>query len=212
VRATGHGPDGPAVLLLDQDTHVFADTVAGNLRLARPDADDAALHTALEQAGAMPWVHALPQRLDTRIGSGALQLTAVQAQQLALARLALADPPVAVLDESAAEAGSEGARTLEAAARRVLQGRTALVVAHRLSQAATADRVVVMADGRIVEEGTHARLAAAGGPYARLWEAWSDRTGPGAGQPASLGVPAGPAEPGELGHNRPESPADLPSS
>lgn len=165
----------PAVLLLDQDTHVFAGTVADNLLLARADADEDALEAALETAGALPWVRALPQELATRVGAGGVGLTPVQAQQLALARLALADPPVAVLDESAAEAGSEGARTLEAAARKVLAGRTALVVAHRLTQAATADRVVVMDDGRIVEEGPHSTLVAAGGPYAELWSAWSSR-------------------------------------
>ncbi|WP_329128774.1 ABC transporter transmembrane domain-containing protein [Streptomyces sp. NBC_01476] len=197
VTVHGQGEERPAVLLLDQDTHVFADTVAGNLRLARPDAGAAAMTAALEAAGAWPWVRALPQRLDTPIGSGATELTPVQAQQLALARLALADPPVAVLDESAAEAGSDGARTLEAAARRVLRGRTALVVAHRLSQAATADRVVVMEAGRIVEEGGHLELVAAGGRYARLWAAWSDRTSAG---------------PGELAHNGQESPSELRSS
>ncbi|MEW2516821.1 ABC transporter ATP-binding protein [Actinacidiphila alni] len=165
----------PAVLLLDQDTHVFAGTVAENLLLARPDADEAALEAALEAAGALAWVRALPQELATRIGAGGAALTPVQAQQLALARLALADPPVAVLDESAAEAGSEGARTLEAAARTVLAGRTALVVAHRLGQAAAADRVVVLEDGRIVEEGPHDDLVAAGGHYAELWSAWSAR-------------------------------------
>ncbi|SFE53303.1 ATP-binding cassette, subfamily C [Actinacidiphila alni] len=165
----------PAVLLLDQDTHVFAGTVADNLLLARPDADEAALEAALDMAGALAWVRALPQELATRIGAGGAALTPVQAQQLALARLALADPPVAVLDESAAEAGSEGARTLEAAARTVLAGRTALVVAHRLGQAAAADRVVVLEDGRIVEEGPHDDLVAAGGHYAELWSAWSAR-------------------------------------
>ncbi|MEU6853524.1 ABC transporter ATP-binding protein [Actinacidiphila alni] len=165
----------PAVLLLDQDTHVFAGTVADNLLLARPDADGAALEAALDLAGALAWVRALPQELATRIGAGGAALTPVQAQQLALARLALADPPVAVLDESAAEAGSEGARTLEAAARTVLAGRTALVVAHRLGQAAAADRVVVLEDGRIVEEGPHDDLVAAGGHYAELWSAWSSR-------------------------------------
>ena len=102
-----------------------------------------------------------------------MALTATQAQQLALARLALADPPVAVLDEATAEAGSAGARTLEAAADRVLAGRTTLIVAHRLTQAARADRIVVLEDGRIVEQGTQAELVAAGGPYAALWSAWS---------------------------------------
>ncbi|MFJ4411160.1 ABC transporter ATP-binding protein [Streptomyces sp. NPDC088910] len=174
VGATGRA-GRPAVLLLDQDTHVFAGTVADNLLLARPDADEAALTAALDVAGALAWVRALPQETATRVGSGGMALTAVQSQQLALARLALADPPIAVLDESAAEAGSEGARTLEAAAREVLAGRTALVVAHRLTQAATADRVVVMDDGRIVEEGPHDELVAAGDRYAELWSAWSSR-------------------------------------
>jgi ABC-type multidrug transport system fused ATPase/permease subunit len=107
------------------------------------------------------------------VGEGGHRLTADRAQQLALARLVLADPPVAVLDEATAEAGSLGARRLEEAAERALEGRTALVVAHRLSQAAAADRVVVMAEGRVAESGTHDELRAADGPYAALWRAWS---------------------------------------
>jgi ATP-binding cassette subfamily C protein len=98
----------------------------------------------------------------------------VQAQQLALARLVLADPPVAILDEATAEAGSSGARVLEAAARRALAGRTGLLVAHRLTQAASADIVVVLEAGRMVEHGTHEELVAAGDRYAQLWIAWSD--------------------------------------
>jgi ATP-binding cassette subfamily C protein len=152
---------------------VFAGPLAADLRLAAPGADDAQLDAALELVGALAWVRALPDGRETVVGAGGVALTAAQAQQLALARLALADPAVAVLDEATAEAGSAGARVLEAAADRVLAGRTALVVAHRLSQAARADRVVFLEHGRVIEQGAHAQLVAAGGPYAELWRAWS---------------------------------------
>ncbi|GAA3745436.1 ABC transporter ATP-binding protein [Streptomyces tremellae] len=186
------GSDRPTVLLLDQDTHVFAGTLAENLLLARPGAPDSALRAALDRAGALAWAEALPEGLETVVGSGGASLTAVQAQQLALARLVLADPPVAVLDEAAAEAGSAGARQLAAAAREVLRGRTSLVVAHLLDQAVTADRVVVLEGGRIAEEGTPDELAAAGGRYAALWAAWSSRGAPALPEQRA----AGWAEPG----------------
>ena len=107
------------------------------------------------------------------VGEGGHPLTATQAQQLALARVALAGAPIVVLDEATAEAGSAGARELERSADAATRGRTTLVVAHRLTQAAPADRVAVVDDGRIVEDGPHADLAAAHGPYAALWKAWS---------------------------------------
>ncbi|MGH3431418.1 MAG: ABC transporter ATP-binding protein, partial [Thermocrispum sp.] len=100
-------------------------------------------------------------------------LSTTQAQQLALARLVLADPPIAILDEATADAGSAGARVLEEAADAALSGRTGLIVAHRLTQAVAADRVVVLHAGRVVAAGTHAELIAAGGRYAELWRAWS---------------------------------------
>ena len=161
------------VALVSQEVHVFVGSLADDLRLARPLATDDELWAALATVDALAWVRALPDGLDTRVGSGGHRLDATRAQQLALARLLLTDPAVAVLDEASAEAGSAGAVVLEAAADRVSAGRTALVVAHRLSQAATADRVVVMAAGQIVESGRHADLVAAGGQYAALWEAWS---------------------------------------
>jgi len=162
-----------AVALVAQEVHVFAGPLADDLRLADPDAGDAQLRAALDRVGALDWVDALPDGVRTVVGAGGTALTVVQAQQLALARLVLADPPVAILDEATAEAGSAGARVLESAAQRALGGRTALVVAHRLNQAADADAVLLLDGGKVVEVGSHAELLAADGPYAALWAAWS---------------------------------------
>ncbi|NQX26286.1 ABC transporter ATP-binding protein [Microbacteriaceae bacterium VKM Ac-2854] len=157
---------GARVGLVSQDVHVFAGTLREDLLLADPHAADEKLQAALDLVGSA-------LSLDSELGAGAL--TSAEAQRIALARLALADPAIAILDEATAEAGSAGARELEAAADAVLAGRTAIVVAHRLTQAAASDRVIVLAEGRIVEQGSHAALVAAGGPYARLWSAWSSR-------------------------------------
>ncbi|MFC0674191.1 ABC transporter ATP-binding protein [Brachybacterium hainanense] len=158
--------------IVSQDVHVFRGTVAEDLRLAKEDATVPELREALEQVEAWSWVQALPRGLDTEVGEKGERLTAEQSQQLALARIVLRDPAVLVLDEATADEGSSGARVLERAALRVAEGRTTVIVAHRLSQAQDADRILVMADGRPVEQGTHAELVAAGGAYARLWEAW----------------------------------------
>ncbi|MEW2313848.1 ABC transporter ATP-binding protein [Streptomyces bauhiniae] len=180
VDVGGAGPEAASRLvgLVTQEVHVFAGPLVDDLRLARPDASDEELREALTAVGALGWAEALPEGLDTVVGEGGHRLTADRAQQLALARLVLADRPVVVLDEATAEAGSSGARLLDEAAERALRGRTALVVAHRLSQAAAADRIVVLSDGRVVESGTHAELLAAEGAYATLWQAWSGSRSP----------------------------------
>ncbi|MEU6486118.1 ABC transporter ATP-binding protein [Streptomyces sp. NPDC046887] len=169
------GPDGVrrAVTLISQEVHVFAGPLGDDLRLARPEATDEELRAALDLVGALDWALALPEGLATVVGEGGHRLTVTQAQHLALARLVLADPPIALLDEATADAGSAGARVLETAALRALEGRTGLMVAHRLPQAATADRIVVLDQGRVAETGTHDELVAAGGRYAALWAAWS---------------------------------------
>ncbi|GAA4524301.1 ABC transporter ATP-binding protein [Brachybacterium paraconglomeratum] len=159
--------------IVSQDVHVFRGTLREDLKLAAADASDQELREALDRVDALTWVDRLPQGLDTQVGEKGARLTAEQSQQLALARIALRDPAVLILDEATADEGSSGARVLERAALEVARGRTTVIVAHRLSQARLADRILVMADGAVVEQGTHDELVALDGDYARLWEAWS---------------------------------------
>lgn len=160
------------VSILTQETHVFSGPLADDLRLAAPDASDAELMDALRTVGADGWVDALPEGLDTPVGEGGERLDATRATQVALARLVLSRSPVVVLDESTAEAGSQGAAALERAVLAACRGRTTLFVAHRLTQAMAADRIAVLDAGRVVEQGAHDELVALGGRYARLWRAW----------------------------------------
>ena len=157
--------------MVTQEVHVFSGTLRADLSLAAPQANDEQMLQALERVGAR-WYAQLEQGLDTVIGSQGIQLDPVASQQLALARILLLDPKLVIMDEATAEAGSVGAEALEQAAAEVTRGRTALVVAHRLDQAARADRIVVMDDGRVVEQGSHHELLDYGGRYKQLWAAW----------------------------------------
>ena len=158
--------------MISQDVYVFSGTLRDDLTLARPDASDEELLAALRTVQA-DWMDSLADGLDTVVGARGQQLDPVQAQQLALARVLLADPALVIMDEATAEAGSVGAEQLEAGAAAVTAGRTAVIVAHRLDQAVSAEQVVVMDQGRVIEQGTHAELVARDGRYTELWNAWS---------------------------------------
>ncbi len=160
------------VVLVTQEHHVFVGTVAENLLLARPSAGEGDLRSALDAVEALDWVLALPDGLATEVGSGGRPITPAQAQQLALARLVLADPHTLVLDEATSLLDPRAARHLERSLAAVLHGRTVVAIAHRLHTAHDADRVAVVEDGLISELGSHDELIAARGAYAALWDSW----------------------------------------
>jgi ABC-type multidrug transport system fused ATPase/permease subunit len=160
------------VALVTQEHHVFVGSLRENLVLARPTSSDDGVREALDAVDALEWVDALPSGLDTLVGSGGRSLTAAQAQQVALARLVLADPHTLVLDEATSLIDPRAARHLERSLAAVLHGRTVIAIAHRLFSAHDADRVAVVEDGVISELGSHDELVAAGGSYAALWDSW----------------------------------------
>jgi ABC-type multidrug transport system fused ATPase/permease subunit len=160
------------VALVTQEQHVFVGTLAENLRLARPSAGDEELVSALDAVDALDWAEALPDGLETTVGAGGHPLSPAQSQQLALARLVLADPHTLVLDEATSLLDPRAARHLERSLGLVLKGRTVVAIAHRLHTAHDADRVAVIEDGCLQELGTHDELVSRDGSYAALWESW----------------------------------------
>ncbi|GAA5024455.1 ABC transporter ATP-binding protein [Kitasatospora paranensis] len=157
------------VVLVTQEHHVFIGTLRDNLAIVAPDAGDADLRAALTAVG---WTHELPDGLDTELGAGGHRLDGARAQQLALARVVLADPHTVILDEATALLDPTAARNTERALAAVLAGRTVIAIAHRLHTAHDADRVAVMENGRLTEVGPHHELVANNGPYATLWRTW----------------------------------------
>ncbi len=158
-----------AVGVVTQDPHLFHDTLRANLLYARPDATEAQLSEALEQAQILPLVASLPDGLDTVVGERGYRLSGGEKQRVALARLLLKAPDVVVLDEATAHLDSESEAAVQEALRHALVERTSLVIAHRLSTVRDADLLLVVDGGRIVERGTHRELLAAGGLYTLLY-------------------------------------------
>jgi ATP-binding cassette subfamily B protein len=161
-----------SMVLVPQDGFLFDTTVAANVRLGRPEASDAEVRAAIDDLGLGPWVDSLPEGLDTKAGQRGERLSVGERQLVALARGYLADPGCLILDEATSAVDPATEVRLRNAIERLTAGRTAITVAHRLAAAEHADLVLVMRDGRLVEQGSHAALLEADGTYARLYSSW----------------------------------------
>jgi ATP-binding cassette subfamily B protein len=169
VRETSAAALRDTVGVVTQDAHLFHDSIRDNLLFARPEASEAQLHQVLADAQLTELVEALPDGIDTVVGDRGYRLSGGEKQRLAIARLLLKAPRVVVLDEATAHLDSRSEAAIQQALGRALTGRTALVIAHRLSTVRAADAILVIADGRVAERGTHDELLTAGGLYAELY-------------------------------------------
>ena len=158
------------IAYVPQEALLFHRTIAENIAYGRPDATREEIREAARAANALEFIERLPQGFDTVTGERGIKLSGGQRQRIAIARAMLADCPILVLDEATSALDSESEAAVQEALGRLMEGRTAIVVAHRLSTVASLDRIVVLSEGRIVEDGPHAELVAKGGDYARLWD------------------------------------------
>jgi ATP-binding cassette subfamily B protein len=164
-----------AVGFVMQDPHLFHDTIRANLRYARPDATDDELVAACRAARIDDLIQTLPDGYDTFVGERGYRLSGGEKQRIAIARVLLKEPAIVILDEATSHLDTESEHAIQRALDAALSGRTALVIAHRLSTIVNADRIVVMDEGRIVDQGTHTELMARGGLYADLYRTQVDQ-------------------------------------
>ena len=159
-----------AVGVVTQETYLFHDTIEANLRYARPDATEAELREAADAANILGFIDSLPDGLSTRVGERGYRLSGGEKQRMAIARVILKDPEILILDEATSHLDAHSEALVQQALERIMEGRTSLVIAHRLSTVLNADKLLVIDGGRLVEEGTHDELIAADGLYSRLFE------------------------------------------
>lgn len=157
------------VAYVPQEALLFHRSIRENIAYGRPDATEGQIRAAAAEANALEFIDRLPQGMDTMVGERGVKLSGGQRQRVAIARAILVDAPILVLDEATSALDSESEALVQGALENLMRGRTAIVVAHRLSTVASLDRIVVLSDGRIVEDGTHHELVEAGGEYAGLW-------------------------------------------
>ena len=164
--------------LVAQDTYLFNDTVRENIRLGRQDATDSEVEEAARQANAVEFIESFPDGYDTRVGERGMQLSGGQRQRIAIARAILKNAPVLILDEATSHLDAISEATVRDALTRLMKGRTTVVIAHRLSTIREADNILVLDEGRVVEQGTHRQLLDLGGLYAQLVSAQMVGQGP----------------------------------